>query len=132
MKKLIVFILFTFVAFENLNASTLDGVLGLKFGCSREEVKQIMLNKPDFQLEKSINSKDELVYSAGIFSGRDVHSLILKFTDDKLYLVIITIKPILESLLIDTYKAMKKEISEKYFNPNDELEDYDFPKRNYK
>jgi hypothetical protein len=127
MKKMCLFLLFVLVSSANLFAGTLDGVLGLKFGSSREDVRQVMLKRADFPLDKANSTNDDVLYGAGKFAGRDVEVLYLQFVNNKLYSIAFFIPVDLESRLIDTYNEIQSELNEKYYESEEIIENYKEP-----
>lgn len=127
MKKLFLFIAIVFISTFYTNAGTLDGVFGMKFGMSQEEVKQIMLKRSDFPLNKIGNSKEAITYGAGKFAGRDIKILYLKFVDNKLSTIGFIYSIDLESEVVDTYQQIKRELVQKYGESELDIEDYSTP-----
>lgn len=127
MNKIICTMLLCFISLNSICANSLDGVFGLRFGCSRESAKQVMLKKADFPIDKINSRNDCLIYGSGTFAGNEIESLFLYFIDNKLYSVIFFISPDLESNVIRTYNKLQKDLNSKYYKSEDIMETYDYP-----
>lgn len=127
MKKISLFFLFAILSIVNIDAVNIDGVFGMKFGMPQEEVRQIMLKRSDFPIDKKGITKESLLYGSGKFAGRDIEALYLKFVDNKLSTVAFFFTVDLESKVVDTFREIKSELTEKYGETDMDIEDYTTP-----
>jgi hypothetical protein len=107
--------------------NNLNGFLGVEFGSSIETTKEKLQDRFGGNLNVNSSDSDYLFYDLITFGGRQSEYLLLSFLDDKFAKATVMIKPKLESKIIETYKAIKKEINEKYFISLKDYELYDYP-----
>lgn len=127
--------LFLFIALILLNINVfaqydsnkkLTGFWGIKFGSSYNEVKSLMNQKQGCVYNPESSSKS-LIYSDGKFAGEKIDFLSLSFHNGKFYKAICILNPFSESTLFTTYESIKQDLSNKYFDPNNEIEEYIYP-----
>lgn len=102
MKKILLFLIFVSISASTLG-QTPDGVLGVKFGESKERVKSVMTDK--FLIPDNTRSTDEvLIYLGGIFAGEKVQSTAFFFYENKLQQIMILLKTD-SSIVFDNIKT---------------------------
>lgn len=109
------------------SADNIDGVMGIKFGLTVEQVKQQMSQKSDFQIELDETNLENLIYTNGKFAGRDVNFISFDFVDNQLYKVTIVLKVDFKSQIIDIYESVRDDLNQKYFITDRIIEEYKYP-----
>lgn len=107
-----------------MNNSKLDGFLGIEFGSSLEIVKEKFANKTGIILESVDDENDALFCNGAKFAGRETEMMLFLFFDDQFCKGVVTIKPILESKVVDLYKQIRDEINVKYYISESDYEIY--------
>lgn len=127
--------IFLFIALILLNINvfaqydsnkTLTGFWGIKFGSSYDEVKSLM-NQKQGCVYSAESSTKSLIYSGGKFAGEKIDFLSLSFHNGRFYKAICILNPFSELNIFTTYEAIKQDMSNKYFDPNNEIEEYIYP-----
>lgn len=129
MKKiLITVLLFLFCITHNLFAqSALEAPLGLKFGCDRATVKQIIKAKGgSLSSEKATNYGSADTYSDFSIGSQTVYLGIFKFVDNKLFDIGLFIDPISEPNIEKKYKEVC-EIIEKKYGKGESFRNFKYP-----
>lgn len=128
MKNLMIAIALMFVS-QTIDAQTtnLPGCFGLNFGCSRQEVKDMMrLKHPEAEILK--DDQKSLGYSGGTWAGRDAYIWIFAFTSDgKLHTATVSMKPDKESGIWTLYDDVCQDLTDKYGSEKIDNEDWLYP-----
>jgi len=128
MKKLFFIVLVWLISITTSGQTTeLKGALGVSFGCNKEEVRTMMRAKyPEAVFDQEKNNV--LYYEGGSWLNRKVALWGFGFTaDNELHSIIIVIPPVHNSLTFDTYDAVVKDLSVKYGQPHNQIENFKYP-----
>lgn len=121
-------IFLNFISADNLIDSA-PKILGLTFGSSQAACKAVLAKRSDFKMLKYDSDNNILDFGGGVVSGRKAVLLILAFTSDRLYGIDFKLPPSSEPRLLDNFKSIEAEISQKYGQPVDITRDYKSPYR---
>jgi len=124
MKNAIVFLLL--IVSTNSYSQSLDSFFGMKFGCSPDSVKKVMLAKPGTSLMQG-SRNDFLMFSGLKFAGRNTERISFSFINNKLHTGKVGFKSNLESKTLELYNEIKDELNQKYFKTKQDYEIYKYP-----
>lgn len=103
-----------------------ESVWGIKFGTRVDSVKILMAKKTS-QLPKISANNEVLTYQDISFGGRTVSVAKLLFFDKALYGVTFYLFPEKDPQILEFYRSIKKEISDKWGEPETDVESYKYP-----
>lgn len=102
----------------------LEGFLGIKFGSSQEEVRNVMLTKQGFKYNSELSDNNRLIFGEGMFAGNYAENLAFVFVNNKFYTSILIFKPSSSSKILELYQEIVNGITKKYFKPDVVKEEY--------
>lgn len=93
---------------------TLTGAMGLEFGMSESQAKQIMSNRAGFEFYKENPINNTVSYTNGIFAGRQCVGAILHFYNHKLHTIVVLVESKPEAKTLDLYNEVIGELQVRY------------------
>lgn len=114
MKKFLIFIISVLVYSNSFSQATeLTGCMGIKFGSTKEQVKEAVISKrAGFQTYK--DEVSYISYTNGTFAGRECVGAIFMFYNNKLHTVKILLREDQDPKVFDLYKTVVSELETKY------------------
>jgi hypothetical protein len=122
---LIAFLLF--MTISSINAQSIDGFFGMKFGSSVDSIKKAMLSKQGSTIESKFCTDSRLVFTGLKFAGRNALLMRFSFVNNKFHTGTAAFTSDLESKVVDLYNDIKGEINEKYHQSTSDYEQYKYP-----
>jgi hypothetical protein len=104
----------------------LEGALGIKWGDSRERVKEILSVGHPLSSDDSGN-KDELFFDGGKVAGEDVWFIGVTFYHDQAARILIAFSEQKEDDVFDQYRRLKSLLVSKYGKPNFDVRKFKSP-----
>lgn len=122
-------LLFTSVALVHCafaQVNPIEGALGLKWGATPAEVRDVMSKRAGATVKEDLPAGDSLHYGGGEFAGHSVTDYVFLFVEDKLYQVTLMLK-IDDVHPLTEYEGIKSLIAEKYGKPADDFHYFEYP-----
>jgi len=95
------------------------GILNIKWGDSRQKVKQEMLSQKGVTIQEDRKEEELFDFAGGKLSGRDVLICTFGFYKNKLFSIVVKFK-IDKDELEESFRGLKKTLQDKYGKPAEE------------